>query len=177
MARVAAAEASLLARLRFLAGAMPELALPDPEALLGAAVQANAAGRRTVAELIESDLRGTVRGLLDHAQRSALDRDAPEAYRLPGGRLAPIAYEPGRPPAVAARIQEVFGLLETPRLAAGRVPLVVELLAPNYRPVQVTDDLASFWRITYFEVRKQLRGRYPKHAWPEDPLTAVPRRR
>jgi ATP-dependent helicase HrpB len=177
LARVAVAEGSLLARLRFLATAMPELALPAAGTLLDAAVQANAAGRRTVAELIESDLRGTVRGLLDHAQRSALERDAPEAYRLPGGRVAPITYEPGRPPAVAARIQEVFGLLETPRLAAGRVPLVVQLLAPNHRPVQVTDDLASFWRTTYFEVRKQLRGRYPKHAWPEDPLTAVPRRR
>jgi ATP-dependent helicase HrpB len=177
MARVAAAEAPLLARLRFLAGVMPELALPDPDALLTTAVHANAAGRRTVAELTGSDLDGTIRGLLDQAQRSALQRDAPETYRLPGGRLAPITYEPDRPPAVAARIQEVFGLLETPRLAAGRVPLVVQLLAPNHRPVQVTDDLASFWRTTYFEVRKQLRGRYPKHAWPEDPLTAVPRRR
>src|SRR4029077_1183185 len=177
MARVAAAEAPLLARLRFLTGAMPELALPDPDSLLASAVQANAAGGRTVAELTGSDLDGTIRGLLDQPQRAALQRDAPETYRLPGGRLAPISYEPDRPPAVAALIQEVFWLLETPRLAAGRVALVVQLLAPNHRPVQVTDDLASFWRTTYFEVRKQLRGRYPKHAWPEDPLTAVPRRR
>jgi ATP-dependent RNA helicase HrpB len=75
---------------------------------------------------------------------------------------------------VSARIQELFGLCETPRLSGGRVPLVVQLLAPNQRPVQVTDDLANFWRTTYFEVRKQLRGRYPKHAWPDDPLAATP---
>ena len=140
-------------------------------------MQARAAGRWSIAALRKVDLGGAVRGLLGHAQRGALERDAPAAYRLPTGRLAPVAYEPDRPPAVAARIQELFGLSETPRLAGGRVPLVVQLLAPNQRPVQVTDDLASFWRTTYFEVRKQLRGRYPKHAWPEDPLMATPRRR
>ena len=86
-------------------------------------------------------------------------------------------YPPERPPVVAARIQELFGLAVTPRLGGGRVPLVVELLAPNGRPAQVTDDLASFWRTTYADVRKELRGRYPKHDWPEDPTTAVPRSR
>ncbi len=177
LARVAADADPLLARLRFLARAMPELAMPSPDELLAAAVPALAAGRRSVAELREADLGGAVRGLLDHAQRSALERDAPASYRLPTGRLAPVLYERDRPPTVAARIQELFGLSATPRLAGGRVPLVVQLLAPNQRPVQVTDDLASFWRTTYFEVRKQLRGRYPRHAWPEDPLTATPRRR
>jgi ATP-dependent helicase HrpB len=177
LGRLAADEAPLVARLRFLARAMPELGLPSPEELFARAVQARAAGRRSVAELREADLGSAVRGLLGHAQRGALERDAPAAYRLPTGRLAPVAYEPDRPPAVAARIQELFGLSQTPRLAGGRVPLVVQLLAPNQRPVQVTDDLASFWRTTYFEVRKQLRGRYPKHAWPDDPLTATPRRR
>jgi ATP-dependent helicase HrpB len=72
------------------------------------------------------------------------------------------------------RIQELFGLMTTPRLAGGRVPLVIQLLAPNRRPVQITDDLESFWHTTYPEVRKQLRGRYPKHAWPEDPWSAPP---
>src|SRR6185369_15319577 len=91
-----------------------------------------------------------------------------------GGRTAPICYPADRPPVVAARIQELFGLTATPRLAAGRVALVFELLAPNARPVQVTDDLASFWRGTYAEVRRQLRGRYPKHDWPENPLAATP---
>jgi ATP-dependent helicase HrpB len=85
-----------------------------------------------------------------------------------------VRYLPDRPPAVAARIQELFGLGATPRLGGGRVPLVFELLAPNQRPVQVTDDLASFWRTTYTEVRRQLRGRYPRHDWPEDPSRATP---
>src|SRR5262249_60621609 len=85
-----------------------------------------------------------------------------------------MAYDRGRPPWGSGRSQELFGLRATPRLAGGRVALVVHLLAPNRRPVQVTDDLASFWRTTYSEVRKQLRGRYSKHAWPEDPLAARP---
>ena len=72
------------------------------------------------------------------------------------------------------RLQEVFGWLQTPRLAGGRVAMLMELLGPNYRPVQITSDLASFWKTTYFQVRKDLRIRYPKHSWPEDPLTATP---
>src|SRR5262249_36388442 len=122
LARVAADEEPLLARLRFLARAMPELAMPSPDDLLADAVQALAAGRRSVAELREADLGDAIRGLLAHAQRSALEREAPAAYRLPTGRLAPIAYERDRPPAVAARIQELFGLTETPRLAGGPLP-------------------------------------------------------
>ena len=103
-----------------------------------------------------------------------LAREAPAEIRLPTGRSVAVAYRADGPPTIAARIQELFGLTATPRLAAGRVPLVIQLLAPNQRPVQVTDDLASFWRTTYFDVRKQLRGRYPKHAWPDDPLSATP---
>jgi ATP-dependent helicase HrpB len=164
-------EAPLLARLRFLERAMPELALPaDP---LRDAVRACAVGRRSVTELRRADLGGAILGSLTQAQRGALEREAPARFRLPTGRDAPITYDPDRPPSVAARIQELFGLVATPRLAGGRVPLVVHLLAPNQRPVQVTDDLASFWRTTYFEVRKQLRGRYPKHHWPDDPLAAT----
>ncbi len=166
---------ALLPRLRFLARAMPELDLPaDPTALVVDAVHACAAGRRRLSELHGADVAGAVRGLLSHAQRSALERDAPTHVRLPTGRAAPITYDPERPPSASARIQELFGLTSTPRLAGGRVPLVVHLLSPSHRPVQVTDDLASFWRTTYFDVRKQLRGRYPRHPWPDDPLTAEP---
>ena len=86
-------------------------------------------------------------------------------------------YEEGRPPVLAARIQELFGLTETPRLGGGRVKVLLHLLAPNYRPQQVTDDLASFWANTYPQVRKELRARYPRHAWPEDPYAAPPERR
>ena len=78
---------------------------------------------------------------------------------------------------LAVRLQEVFGLSETPRIARGRVPLLLHLLGPNFRPVQVTRDLRSFWNGAYVEVRKELRRRYPKHAWPEDPWTAAPEAR
>jgi ATP-dependent helicase HrpB len=80
-------------------------------------------------------------------------------------------------PVLAVRLQELFGLAETPRIANGAVPLTLHLLSPARRPVQVTRDLAGFWRSSYFEVRKELRGRYPKHEWPEDPLNATPTRR
>jgi ATP-dependent helicase HrpB len=165
---------ALVGRLRFLARAMPELGLPEVTALLRDAVLACAAGRTSLAELRAADVPGAMRGLLTHAQRSALEREAPTQYVLPSGRPARVAYHPDRPPVVAARIQELFGLASTPRLAGGRVPLVLELLAPNQRPVQVTDDLASFWRTTYADVRKELRGRYPRHPWPDDPWTAPP---
>jgi ATP-dependent helicase HrpB len=85
-----------------------------------------------------------------------------------------VRYARDRPPVVAARIQELFGLAATPRLAGGRVALLLELLAPNQRPMQTTSDLASFWRTTYAQIRAELRGRYPRHPWPEDPMTAPP---
>jgi ATP-dependent helicase HrpB len=174
-ASIAADAEGVLTRLRFLAGAMPELELPDdPAALFAEALASCAPGRRSLAELRDADPIGALRGLLTHAQRSALEREAPTHVRLPTERMAPITYEAGRPPSVSARIQELFGLTATPRLAGGRVPLVVQLLAPNHRPVQITDDLASFWRTAYADVRKQLRGRYPRHPWPDDPLTAAP---
>jgi ATP-dependent helicase HrpB len=91
---------------------------------------------------------------------------------LPTGRRARLSYQPGRPPDLAVRLQEHFGWTETPRVARGRVPILLNLLGPNYRTVQITDDLRGFWTNTYRQVRKDLRGRYPKHAWPEDPLKA-----
>ncbi|MFN8640472.1 MAG: ATP-dependent helicase C-terminal domain-containing protein [Candidatus Binatia bacterium] len=164
----------LLDRLRFLARAMPELGWPAVDALLGDAVEALCDGRRSFAELRRADVGAGGRGVVSGAQRLALEREAPPRLTLPSGRSVAIAYAADKPPAAAARIQEVFGLAATPRLGGGRVPLVLELLAPSQRPVQITDDLASFWRSGYAEVRKQLRGRYPKHAWPEDPTTAEP---
>jgi len=164
----------LLDRLRFLRGALPELALPDPDALLADAVVALCDGKRSFAELRRADVGAVLLGLLSGAQRHAVEREAPARLTLPSGRSVPIAYSADKAPVAAARIQEVFGLAATPRLAAGRVPLVLELLAPNQRPMQITHDLASFWRTGYVEVRKQLRGRYPKHAWPADPLAATP---
>ncbi|MGA1490073.1 MAG: ATP-dependent helicase C-terminal domain-containing protein, partial [Planctomycetota bacterium] len=142
---------------------------------------ARCAGRRSVAELRRAPLVDFVRGLLEADQWRALERGAPERIEVPSGSRIRIDYSPDRPPILAVRIQEIFGWTETPRLAEGRAPLLLHLLAPNHRPQQVTDDLRSFWENTYPVVRKELRRRYPRHAWPEDPWTAQaekrPRRR
>ncbi len=95
---------------------------------------------------------------------------------MPSGSRVRVDYQGEDAPAVAVRLQEVFGLAQTPRIDRGRVPVTMRLLSPAQRPVQVTRDLASFWRGAYHEVRKDLRGRYPRHYWPEDPLAAQPTR-
>ena len=114
--------------------------------------------------------------LLPH-QLAAIDREAPERIDVPSGNRIALTYERGKPPVLAVRIQEVFGMKETPRVAGGRVAVLLHLLAPNRRPQQVTSDLASFWKNTYPIVRGELRRRYPKHAWPENPYTATAERR
>ncbi len=111
---------------------------------------------------------------LDAATRESLDRLAPLRLALPSGRTGAVDYREDGTVHVAAKLQELFGLAETPRLAPGRVGVTFDLLAPNGRPVQTTSDLGSFWRHTYPEVRKELRGRYPRHPWPEDPWSAPP---
>jgi ATP-dependent helicase HrpB len=98
-----------------------------------------------------------------------LNEVAPSRIRLPGGRQTTVHYDAGKPPWIASRLQDFFGMQETPRIASGKVPLVVHLLAPNQRPVQTTTDLAGFWQRLYPQVRRELSRRYPKHAWPEDP--------
>jgi len=168
-------ERSFVERVRFLHRTAPELGFPeDAGALVTDAAVSLCAGRRSLQEIRAADLMSALQRSLTPSQRHALDIEAPEHYRLPTGRRVPIHYEPDKSPAFSARIQEVFGLTATPRLARGRVAVVIELLGPNHRPVQITDDLASFWRHTYPKVRKQLRGRYPKHQWPDDPLRAAP---
>jgi ATP-dependent helicase HrpB len=102
-----------------------------------------------------------------------IDRLAPAELELLNGNRHPIAYEPGKDPVLAVRIQELFGVRETPRIVAGQVPVLLHLLGPNYRPQQVTADLTSFWQNGYPEIKKELRRRYPKHAWPDDPLNTV----
>jgi len=109
---------------------------------------------------------------LDWRQRAALDELAPTHLTVPSGSRIAVDYTDPEAPVLAVRLQEMFGLAETPRVAGGRVPVVLHLLSPARRPVQVTRDLAGFWRTTYFDVRKDLRGRYPKHHWPENPLEA-----
>lgn len=116
-------------------------------------------------------------GLLSWSQRSALDRLAPTHVEVPSGSRIAVDYHDPAAPVLAVKLQEVFGWTTTPRLCDGRVPITLHLLSPAQRPVQVTRDLAGFWASSYFEVRKELRGRYPRHPWPEDPLTAEPTRR
>jgi ATP-dependent helicase HrpB len=134
-------------------------------------------GRRSFAELHGGPWLEALQGRLTHAQRQAVEREAPERIQVPSGSRIALRYELGRPPILAVRIQEMFGQSETPCIAGGRVRVLLHLLAPNYQPQQITDDLASFWANTYAQVRKELRARYPKHAWPEDPANAAPQQR
>ena len=123
--------------------------------------------------LARLDLVAILSARLDYPLRQALERLAPTHLEVPSGSRVPIDYV-SDPPRIAVRLQEMFGVATTPTVAGGRVALAVELLSPARRPVQLTSDLASFWARGYAEVRKELKGRYPKHAWPDDPLTAPP---
>jgi ATP-dependent helicase HrpB len=168
----------LLGRVALLREAMPELELPAlDDAGLVALLPHLCVGKRSFADLARIDLVQTLEGELGWSAWQAIERHAPERIEVPSGSRIRLRYEPDGPPVLAVRLQEVFGMLETPRVAAGRVAVKMELLAPNQRPVQVTQDLRSFWASTYAEVRKELRARYPKHSWPEDPTHAVPERR
>ncbi|HTK73851.1 MAG TPA: ATP-dependent helicase HrpB, partial [Gemmataceae bacterium] len=169
---------AFLLRVRCLREWMPELGLPAfDEKDLCQMLPWLTPGRRSFDELRKADWLAAIQSRLTHVQRQAVERDAPERIAVPSGSHIAVKYELGRTPVLAVRIQEVFGLAETPRIAGGRVSVLLHLLAPNGRPQQVTDDLASFWTNTYAVVRKELRARYPKHAWPEDPGQALPERR
>jgi ATP-dependent helicase HrpB len=165
-------------RVRCLRQWMPELELPSFEdAEMRELLEWLCHGCRSFADLRKADWLHALQGKLFPAQRQVVEREVPERIEVPSGSRLAVRYEVGRPPILAVRIQEMFGLRDTPRVAAGRVRVLLHLLAPNDRPQQVTDDLASFWANTYPQVRKELRARYPKHAWPEDPWSAPPERR
>jgi ATP-dependent helicase HrpB len=129
-------------------------------------------GLRKMEEVRRIDLVPVLEGMLAWEQRRRLDELAPTHVEVPSGSRIPVDYADPAAPVLAVRLQEVFGWSETPRIAGGRVPLTLHLLSPAHRPVQVTRDLASFWRAGYFEVKKDLKGRYPRHYWPDDPLVA-----
>jgi ATP-dependent helicase HrpB len=133
--------------------------------------------KTALSQLSASDLSDAVMGLLPWDLRARLERDAPPTFEAPTGTQAAIDYEAEQGPTIAIRVQELFGLNTHPSVAHGRVPLVVELLSPAHRPVQVTRDLPGFWRGSYAGVRADLRGRYPRHPWPDDPANAPPTRR
>lgn len=166
--------AGFVARVQCLAAWMPDLELPpfDPPSLQR--VLRRLCDRcRSFADLQRAEWLHELKSALTWPQLQAVEREAPEQISVPSGSRIRVTYEPGRPPVLAVRIQELFGLPETPRVAGGRVKVLLHLLAPNQRPQQVTADLASFWKNTYDTVRKELARRYPKHHWPDDPLSAA----
>ncbi|MGN6280296.1 ATP-dependent helicase HrpB [Frateuria sp.] len=172
----------LRARMQALAGWMPELGLPDVsdpallaslEHWLGPYLQ----GKRKLDALGADELSQALATLFDYEQRRQLDQYAPESLTVPSGQARKLEYAPGEPPVLAVKLQELFGLADTPRVAGGRVPVTLHLLSPAGRPIQVTQDLKGFWERTYPEVKKELKGRYPRHPWPDDPWSATPTHR
>ncbi|WP_192885904.1 ATP-dependent helicase HrpB [Xanthomonas campestris] len=161
---------------------MPELALPDlsDTALLAALdhwLRPAFAGKTRLDALDEASLGEALKAALPWERRQAIDRHAPTRISVPSGMERAITYaldhdQQPLPPVLAVKLQELFGLAETPRVADGRIPLTLHLLSPGGRPLQVTQDLKSFWATTYPDVKKEMKGRYPRHPWPDDPWTA-----
>jgi ATP-dependent helicase HrpB len=133
--------------------------------------------KTSLKDVSAGDLSEALMGLLPWELRARLEREAPTHFEAPTGTMLAIDYEAEQGPTIAVRLQELFGLNIHPSVAKGEVPLVLELLSPAHRPVQVTRDLPGFWRGSYAAVRSDLRGRYPRHPWPEDPANAMPTRR
>lgn len=166
-----------ITRVKRLARWMPELELPEfHEEFLQQLLPELCLGRRSFAELLKAEWLELLRFRLTPGQLQSVDREAPERIAVPSGSRVAIQYPSEGPPILAVRIQEIFGWKATPRIAGGRVPLLLHLLAPNHRPQQITDDLSSFWTNAYPIIRGELRRRYPRHAWPDDPWTAQPER-
>jgi ATP-dependent helicase HrpB len=164
-----------LARVAFVNEHCPELGLPSlDEGGIESALADLCEGSQSFADLREHDLAAGIRARLTPAQAQAVAEQAPESLTLPGGRKLRISYNKGAPPSAESRLQDFFGMREGPKVARGRIPIVLHLLAPNQRAVQVTTDLAGFWAKHYPAIAKELRRKYPKHAWPDDPLTAKP---
>jgi ATP-dependent helicase HrpB len=160
-------------RIEALRGAFPEAGFPvADEAFLEARLAALCEGLRSFSEVKEAGLLDALQASLSAQQARLLHTEAPDRITLPGGRSVQVHYEVGRPPWIESRLQDFFGLLKGPSI--GRAPLVLHLLAPNMRAVQVTTDLSGFWDRHYAAIRKELMRQYPKHSWPEDPRTAAP---
>ncbi|MFN8547678.1 MAG: ATP-dependent helicase HrpB [Candidatus Eisenbacteria bacterium] len=147
------------------------------DAWLAAALPILAYGKRSFADLCAASLVDALQATLPAEIARGLEARAPARLHLPSGRAARLEYRPGEAPVLAARLQEFFGSEETPRVDRGRVPVLLHLLAPSHRPLQVTSDLASFWKNVYPKVRGELRRKYPRHSWPDDPMAAKPEAR
>lgn len=157
---------------------VPELELPEVDLpMLHRAAQEICLGKRSLDQVREGQWIDWLQNLLTPQQAQSLQNDTPERIQVPSGSWLRIEYAIGKPPVLAVKIQEVFSWKHTPKIARGRVPLLLHLLAPSGRPQQITHDLASFWTSGYAEVKKELKRRYPKHSWPDDPWTASPSRK
>jgi ATP-dependent helicase HrpB len=166
-------------RLRFLRrldAAWPDVSDPALADGLEEWLRLHVVGLRRAADLAQLDLEALLLDRVPWERRALLDSWAPPHLQVPSGSRVAVDYTNPEAPVLAVRLQEMFGRAETPTVGNGRVPVTLHLLSPAGRPVQVTRDLAGFWRTTYFGVRKDLRGRYPRHHWPEDPLRAEPTR-
>jgi len=157
--------------------AWPDLSNDALVAQRGAWLVPALADKTSLKEFSPGDLSDALMALLPWELRARLEREAPTHFEAPTGTMLAIDYEAEQGPTIAVRLQELFGLNTHPSIAKGAVPLVLELLSPAHRPVQVTRDLPGFWRGSYAAVRSDLRGRYPRHPWPEDPASAMPTRR
>jgi len=163
-----------IARVQFLCLHCPELELPNlDDSTIETVLQQLCQNAVSFKELLSASWLDFLQGRYSYEQQQTIDRHAPLRLTLPSGNRAAVHYTAEGPPVLKARIQEVFGWPETPRVASGRIPIQIELLGPNHRVQQITDDLANFWATTYQQVRKDLRGRYPKHHWPENPHNAT----
>ncbi len=164
-------------RVRCLREWMPDLGLPDlsDDALMATLddwLKPAFAGKTRLDALGEDDLADALKSGLDWSLRQRIDALAPTRITVPSGMERRIEYAHGQPPVLAVKLQELFGLADTPRVADGRVPVLLHLLSPGGKPLQVTSDLRNFWNSTYAEVKKEMKGRYPKHPWPDDPWSA-----
>lgn len=169
-------------RLHCAANWLPEYDWPavDEDSLLAALeswLLPHMSGVHSLRALKALNVAQALRGLLDWSMLQRLDSELPAHYTVPTGSRIAIRYHEDNPPVLAVRMQEMFGEANTPTIAGGRVPLVLELLSPAQRPLQVTSDLSAFWKGSYREVQKEMKGRYPKHVWPDDPANTAPTRR
>jgi ATP-dependent helicase HrpB len=158
-------------------GEWPDLSLPTLATNVDDWLAAALFGKTALADFSADELGRALLGLVPYPMRQRLEREAPTHFAAPSGSQVPIDYEAPEGPKLSIRVQELFGLDRHPAIAGGRVPLVVELLSPAHRPVQVTRDLPGFWRGSYAAVKSEMRGRYPRHPWPDDPLSAPATRR
>lgn len=164
-------------RVRWLASVAPDLELPTlDDADVASMLPELCRGLRSLDDIQSADWLASMQAAVGFERLDEIDRLAPVQIQFFNGKRHTLIYEHGKTPVLAVRIQELFGVCDTPCINGGRVTVLLHLLGPNHRPQQVTSDLQSFWKNTYPTVQKELRRKYPKHSWPDDPLAPLPSR-